>query len=305
MQYGYAATNSVPTYYYTQTSGGGYSLSYGTCFAFNRQGVLLWQGPGSSVTNTMVQNWISQSGGGGGGGGSNQPPVANAGPDQTVNGGATVTLTGAGSSDPNGDTLTYAWVQTMGPTVTLNGANTVNPNFVAPSMGNQSVITVQLTVNDGKGGSAVDTVNITVLPANLPPNANAGPDMGAVHNSTVQLSAAGSTDPNGGALSFIWSQTSGPAVSLNNANTVNPTFTAPGTDCRLVFQVQVTDNTGLSSVDSVRVDVNATGQVLFDQISVAPGRASGGCAAASGAEAGLALLAGLGLIAAFRRRRTA
>ncbi|MGV1010702.1 MAG: PIG-L family deacetylase, partial [Dermatophilaceae bacterium] len=45
----------------------------------------------------------------------NRTPVANAGPDQLVAPGASVQLTGLGSSDPDGDALTYAWTQTAGP----------------------------------------------------------------------------------------------------------------------------------------------------------------------------------------------
>ena len=47
-------------------------------------------------------------------------PVAEAGPDQTVDEGAEVFLDGAASSDPNGDPLSYEWEQIGGPTVTLS-----------------------------------------------------------------------------------------------------------------------------------------------------------------------------------------
>ena len=60
------------------------------------------------------------------------PPVADAGPDQEVNAGDTVTLDGTGSTDPDSDPLTYSWVQTAGPAVTLTGANTAQPTFTAP-----------------------------------------------------------------------------------------------------------------------------------------------------------------------------
>ena len=59
------------------------------------------------------------------------PPVANAGPDQNVSTGATVSLNGSGSSDPDGgpSPLSYSWSQLSGPSVTLNNPNTATPTF--------------------------------------------------------------------------------------------------------------------------------------------------------------------------------
>jgi hypothetical protein len=96
-------------------------------------------------------------------GGTNHDPVANAGDDQTVDPGDTVGLTAAGSSDPDGDTLTYTWTQTAGPEVTLAGANTGSPSFTAPSVTVDTVLTFQLTVTDGRGGSATDSASVTVI----------------------------------------------------------------------------------------------------------------------------------------------
>jgi len=96
------------------------------------------------------------------GGAANQPPVAAAGPDQTVKVGALVLLSGAGSSDPDGNLpLTYLWQQTGGPTVTLSNAAGVAPTFTAP--GTATVLTFALTVTDSLGlASAPDSVTITV-----------------------------------------------------------------------------------------------------------------------------------------------
>jgi serine protease AprX len=89
----------------------------------------------------------------------NDPPIANAGPDQTVtdtdgNGSEVVTLNGTGSTDPDGDPLTYSWSE--GSTVLGTG---VSPT-VALSVGSHNVT---LTVND-ESATATDTVTITVQP---------------------------------------------------------------------------------------------------------------------------------------------
>src|SRR4051812_7456848 len=48
--------------------------------------------------------------------GANTPPSANAGPDQAVQLGSTVTLNGSASSDVDGDSLSFAWTMTARPT---------------------------------------------------------------------------------------------------------------------------------------------------------------------------------------------
>ena len=89
----------------------------------------------------------------------NQPPVAEAGAAQSVSTGAVVTLDGSGSSDPDGDALTFGWVQTAGPAVTLSSASVAKPSFTAP--GAASSLTFRLTVGDGQA-TATDTVTVTV-----------------------------------------------------------------------------------------------------------------------------------------------
>src|SRR5688572_23667496 len=93
----------------------------------------------------------------------NLPPVANAGPDQTVTTGQLVTLNGTGSSDPNGDPLTYSWCvkgRPVGSNATLNGSNTAQPTFT-PDVSGSYVLC--LTVNDGQSSSASDSVVVEAL----------------------------------------------------------------------------------------------------------------------------------------------
>lgn len=170
----------MPMYYFP-----GGSLSFGTCWAFDKDGTLLWTGPSSQVTSTMVQNWITNSGGGGGPGNPppppppppSNPPVADAGPVQGAEYGVTVTLDGSKSYDPEGTSLLYSWNQVSGTTVTLNGADTVNPTFIAPSV--DDVLKFNLTVADGDGLLDSDTVTIYVNSVGAIPNSGGGNASGA------------------------------------------------------------------------------------------------------------------------------
>jgi hypothetical protein len=96
-----------------------------------------------------------------------QPPIANAGPDQTVAASSLVTLDGSASSDPNNDPLTFTWTQLQGPAVTLSSTTAAKPTFTAPSAATS--LQFRLRVSDGSA-TAADTVTITVV-GGTPPDA--------------------------------------------------------------------------------------------------------------------------------------
>ena len=88
----------------------------------------------------------------------NNPPVANAGPDQMANAGSVVHLNGSGSSDMDGDPLTYSWSLIsvpVGSSAVLDNLTVVQPKFTADRSG---TYVAQLVVNDGKVDSSPDTV---------------------------------------------------------------------------------------------------------------------------------------------------
>ena len=91
----------------------------------------------------------------------NAAPVANAGATQTVTVGTTVSLSGAASTDANGDALTYKWTLTTKPsgsTAVLSSATALSPSLRVDLAG---TYVASLIVNDGKVDSAVATVPIT------------------------------------------------------------------------------------------------------------------------------------------------
>jgi len=113
------------------------------------------------------------------GSGSNAAPNAVAGNNQTVGSGAQVTLNGAGSNDPDGDTLTYLWTQTMGPTVNLINANAASASFTAPSVSSDTLLRFDLAVSDPSGQNDTATVSVTVM-SNAPGSGGGGGGGGAL-----------------------------------------------------------------------------------------------------------------------------
>lgn len=89
----------------------------------------------------------------------NEAPVANAGVDRSVNPGATVTLDGTASYDPDGDDITYNWTQVSGQDIAFDDATSATPTFTTYNTDESYVI--QLVVNDGLTDSEPDTMTVT------------------------------------------------------------------------------------------------------------------------------------------------
>ncbi|MFZ5476588.1 MAG: PKD domain-containing protein [Myxococcota bacterium] len=94
----------------------------------------------------------------------NGEPVANAGPDQTVTVGSTVSLDGSASTDPDDDPLQFAWTMTSRPSgssASLSNASSATPRFTADAAG---AYELSLTVSDGTTPSEPDEVRIIAEP---------------------------------------------------------------------------------------------------------------------------------------------
>ncbi|MDH5436909.1 MAG: hypothetical protein OEX83_09120, partial [Gammaproteobacteria bacterium] len=160
----------------------------------------------------------------------NTPPVANAGVDQTVLPGSDVMLDGRNSTDPDGDfKLKYHWTisyKPQGSVAVLSNADIVNPVLVTDKVGDY---VIDLIVSDSFDAvSKADSVTISTV--NSQPVANAGDDQSVIlHGSAIELNGGGSHDPDGDAISYMWSFIKKPIESkttLNSDSIINPVFIA-------------------------------------------------------------------------------
>lgn len=190
------------------------------------------------------------------------PPIANAGPDQTISNinlfGAVVQLDGTRNTDPDGDTLSYS---RSGTNVTLTDPHSSTPMIETPGFalvefGNNiqnKELTFQLKVDDCHNATNSSIVHITLIPVqckpgevvsnsecqlrappNTPPVANAGPDQVIDETNAnpktpppVVLDGTASTDPDGDILTYLWQQIGGNTndhVAFDNATFPKPVF---------------------------------------------------------------------------------
>ena len=132
----------------------------------------------------------------------NNAPAAEAGPPQTVDPAAAVTLSGSGT-DPDGDALTYAWAQVSGADVPLSGSAAARAAFTAPVA--PGALVFRLTVRDPGGLTASDEVTVTVR--------DLVPDFGGAAVAALGLTAGAAIEPlvlpeatgGNGALTYVLS----------------------------------------------------------------------------------------------------
>jgi RHS repeat-associated protein len=187
----------------------------------------------------------------------NQPPVVDAGPDQTNILGTPLSLNAQVADDglPLGAQLTVVWSVDSGPgavSFSDREAPETTAQFSAPG-----VYVLRLTASDSEL-SASDDVTISVLQPNRPPVVSAGQNLWIKLPNTAALNGNVSDDglPTGAALTIAWTTVSGPEpVAFGDSASARTTaaFGAPG---NYVLRLTATDSELTASAD-VTVIVSA------------------------------------------------
>ena len=187
----------------------------------------------------------------------NTAPTANAGANQTVTEGATVSLNGTASDTDPEDTLSYEWTHNSSLTIPLSSTSALDTSFAAPNVAADTPVLFTLTVSDGTA-SSTDTVLVTIRDsANSPPTANAGANQTVTEGATVSLNGTASDDDPEDSPTYAWTfNNTALGITLDDAAALDTSFTAPNVaaDTPVLFTLTVSDGTA-SSTDTVLVTI--------------------------------------------------
>jgi len=195
----------------------------------------------------------------------NTPPggLANAvasfsGSTTPITAGTTVTLSSAGSTPVNGP---FQWAQIVSPgdpQVTIINPTSATATFIAPVVG-PAPLSLGFSLTVGGGNTTTPNTTTFSVPIVPPPPgtapsvfASSAPASPVPSASAVTLTATG-VDPNGGTLTYTWTQTAGPAVVLTPgaADGSIQTFTAPTVPALVAPQSLTFSVTATSSIPAI------------------------------------------------------
>jgi len=161
------------------------------------------------------------------------------------------------TGDLDGDTLTVQWTQRSGSTVTINNSDSDSANFSIARPTTDIVLTFELSADDGTR-ITTDLVHVDIRLNQAPTVFTTG---GSVTEGQRFNLGATSNDNEGDALTYSWTQTAGPTVTLSDTTALNPSFTAPQVDATTTLTFSLVANDGALGSAASSVNVIVTNQI--------------------------------------------
>ncbi|MBO1255660.1 YHYH protein [Alteromonas sp. 5E99-2] len=197
----------------------------------------------------------------------NVSPSIDAGSDQTVDAGSTVTLAVTITDDDTSHAI--SWVQLSGTGVTLSDSTLASPVFTAPNNDVAEDLVFEVSVDDGVNAVVTDSVTISVNAQDTEASAlavDAGADQTVEPGTLVTLTA--SVSDNNTNYTVVWIQTAGTDVVLSDSTSESTTFTVPtdSEDETLVFEISVDDGINAVVTDSVSIIVEVASDTSTSNI---------------------------------------
>ncbi len=176
----------------------------------------------------------------------------------TVAQGAAVSVTAAAAGV---GAVSYAWSQAAGsnPSVLASATtNTATLSFTAPSA--NTTITLRVVATDSRGEKATDLVNVVVgTGGTATVSATITEGEGPLAVDTAKALTLNATAAGSGAITYAWSQVSGPALTLSGANTAAVSIAASAAVGTAVILVTATDAAGAVATDQITLQMSPSG----------------------------------------------
>jgi hypothetical protein len=145
----------------------------------------------------------------------NSAPVADAGPPQNGVAPGTITLNGSASYDPDGDPITFQWIQEAGPVVSLSNPNAAITTFTAVA---GATYTFRLVVRDPYGGQGIARTFVTTAAANAVHIVFFTANPASIGSS--RASANGDATSSGQTSTLSWQVINADTITLSGVGTV-------------------------------------------------------------------------------------
>ena len=157
-------------------------------------------------------------------------------------------LDASATTDANGDSLSFNWVQTKGTTVNFNADQSMI-NFMAPEVSSDETLVFDLTVTDDVNSSSA-TVEVLVKQVNKAPVVSIEPHANVADEGTSISLSSTATDADNDSLTYNWEQISGPAMNLADAQSATVTITLADVSADTTASFKVTVSDGVTSASA-------------------------------------------------------